>query len=90
MPRKKTSVEKPEQNLESLLQELTERVTTMEKGALPLEEALKQFEAGVGLVRQCQKVLQTAEQKIQILMQESDNHVLKPLTENTATILSDE
>ena len=39
----------------------------LEKGELPLEEALKQFENGMNIAQQCQKILTEAEQKIEIL-----------------------
>jgi exodeoxyribonuclease VII small subunit len=39
----------------------------MEAGDLTLESALKQFERGIQLTRQCQKALREAEQKVEIL-----------------------
>ncbi len=47
--------------------ELESLVETMEQGDLSLEESLKSFERGVHLTRTCQQVLKEAEQKIQIL-----------------------
>jgi len=38
---------------------------------LSLEEALKRFERGVGLARECQRALQQAEQKVEILLQKN-------------------
>jgi len=55
-------------DLEVTLQHLQELVERMEKGQLPLEDSLKSFEEGIQLVRQCQEVLQKAEQKVQILL----------------------
>lgn len=55
-------------DLEIALQQLQELVERMEKGQLTLEDSLKSFEEGVQLVRQCQEVLQKAEQKVQILL----------------------
>ena len=49
-------------DLEIALQQLQELVERMEKGQLPLEDSLKSFEEGIQLVRQCQEVLQKAEQ----------------------------
>lgn len=42
-------------------------VLQLEKGELSLEEALKQFEQGINLARQCQDILVQAEQKIEAL-----------------------
>lgn len=48
-------------------------VENMERGDLPLEEALAQFEEGIKLVRAGQEHLQKAEQKVKILMQDSQS-----------------
>ncbi|NVJ67354.1 MAG: exodeoxyribonuclease VII small subunit [Gammaproteobacteria bacterium] len=55
-------------NFESQLEELEAIVDQLEDGDLPLDEALKIFEKGVKLSRQCQKHLAEAEQKVTILM----------------------
>lgn len=51
--------------------ELETIVTKMEQGDLPLEEALSCFEKGIRLVRDGQIHLKNAEQKVQILMQQT-------------------
>lgn len=53
---------------ENQLEELESIVDQLEDGDLPLEDALKTFEKGVKLSRQCQKQLAQAEQKVTILM----------------------
>lgn len=58
-------------NFEAALHELESIVERMEKGDLSIEESLQQFERGVGLTRTCQQALQAAEQKVQILLQNS-------------------
>lgn len=55
------------QGLEQALRDLEEIVVNLEKGDLPLAEAIRQFERGVELTRRCQSVLKEAEQKVQIL-----------------------
>ena len=35
---------------------------------MPLEDALKTFERGVALTRQCQTALRTAQQKVEVLL----------------------
>jgi exodeoxyribonuclease VII small subunit len=55
-------------SFEQSMQELETIVSKMEKGELPLEEALENFERGIQLARLSQQKLKDAEQKVQILM----------------------
>lgn len=55
------------QGLEQSLRDLEQIVVNLEKGDLPLAEAIRQFERGVELTRRCQAVLKEAEQKVQVL-----------------------
>jgi exodeoxyribonuclease VII small subunit len=57
--------------LEKSLEELEALVARLESGDLPLEQALKEFEHGVKLTRQCQSALQQAEQKVEILLKKT-------------------
>jgi exodeoxyribonuclease VII small subunit len=66
--------------LEKSLEELEALVTRMEKGDLPLEQALKEFERVVKLTRQCQAALQAAEQKVEILLRKSEQAEPSPFT----------
>lgn len=43
-------------------------VSKLEKGDLPLEESLALFEEGAGLMKQCSKALDQAEQKVAKLL----------------------
>ncbi|MEO7773414.1 MAG: exodeoxyribonuclease VII small subunit [Steroidobacteraceae bacterium] len=56
-------------DFETALVELEALVERLERGDLPLEEALLNFERGVSLTRQCQGALQSAQQKVEILLQ---------------------
>ena len=58
--------------LEKSLAELEALVGRLEQGDLPLEQALKEFERGVKLTRQCQAVLEEAEQKVEILLKKTE------------------
>ena len=58
-------------NFEEALQELEQLISSMEEGELSLEESMKAFEKGIKLTRECQTALQKAEQKVQILLNES-------------------
>ncbi len=68
------------QGLEQALEDLEKIVIRLEKGDLPLAEAIKQFERGVALTRRCQTVLKEAEQKVQVLsegmLEDVDPHTL--------------
>lgn len=57
-------------DFEQSLAALEALVVRMEKGDLTLEESLKAFEEGIRLTRECQTRLATAEQQVQILMEE--------------------
>ena len=56
-------------SLEKSLDEINLLIEKMEQGELTLEQSLQQFERGVTLIKHAQKILQDAEQKVQILMQ---------------------
>lgn len=58
---------KRQPDLEKSLTELEKIVAELEEGDIPLEQALKQFEKGVKLSRDCQSALQAAEQRVKIL-----------------------
>lgn len=53
-----------EKTFEENLATLEQIVTRLEKGDVPLEEALKEFETGVKLSQSLQKTLQNAEQSL--------------------------
>ena len=73
MPKKPAQSASTEQtaSFESALGELESIVTRLESGELPLEDALNEFERGVQLARQGQQKLQQAEQRVQILLNDS-------------------
>lgn len=66
---------------EEALTELEELVSLLEQGDIPLEESLRHFERGVLLTRMCQKSLQDAEQKVQILMEKNHTQTLEPFAD---------
>lgn len=65
-------------SFETALTELESIVTRLESGDLPLEDALNQFERGVQLARQGQSTLQQAEQRVQILLSDTEDAQLTP------------
>jgi exodeoxyribonuclease VII small subunit len=62
---------------EDALNELEQLVNRLERGDMTLEESLQAFERGVNVTRTCQKALQEAEQKVQILVEKNGAQVLE-------------
>ena len=62
-------MEKDTKTFEGALARLEEIVRLLESPNAPLDELLSLFEEGTGLVKQCTKQLDTAEQKIKILVE---------------------
>jgi exodeoxyribonuclease VII small subunit len=56
---------------EDCLQRLEQIVDQLEKGNVPLEQALKLFEEGLQLSSSCRKELEEAEGKVEILLRQS-------------------
>jgi exodeoxyribonuclease VII small subunit len=57
---------------EKSLTRLEEVVKRLESADLPLDEAMKLFEEGVKLSRDCQKQLEEAEGRVEILLRKAD------------------
>lgn len=57
---------------ESQLTALEEIVNHLEKGDLPLNDSLSQFEKGIKLTKDCQQILSQAEQKVMLLSENDD------------------
>ncbi len=66
---------------EAALEELEGIVERMEDGDQNLERSLADFERGVRLARQCQKALDEAEHKVEILLGEDENERPEPYPE---------
>jgi len=64
-------------NLEKALTDLEEIVEELESGDLPLEKAMKKFEEGIKLTRNCQAALKEAEQKVEILLKSAGGEDLE-------------
>ena len=65
-------------DFEKSLQELETLVERLERGDLPLDEALKAFERGVALTRECQSALAAAQSRVDILLQREGAETLAP------------
>ena len=58
-------------DFEKTLAQLEHIIARLEEGNLPLEESVKQFEQGMVLLKDCQKTLNQAEQKVKILIEKN-------------------
>ncbi len=71
------AVKKPENlSFEQAMSELSQIVSEMEQGDLSLEQSLKHFERGVQLANASSGKLEQAEQKVQILMSDTQKDTL--------------
>ena len=68
-----------EPDFEAALAQLEALVGQMELGDLPLEQSIKAYAKGVALVGLCQKSLDAAEQRVQVLQ----DNLLRSLSEET-------
>lgn len=66
-----------EMNFETAMKKLDSIVEKLEKGNIPLEEALAEFDAGIQLVRYLNKKLDDAERKIELLLKDKDGKIVK-------------
>ena len=82
-PQKKEPAENEKSpDFEQSLLELEALVEKLEQGDVPLEEALKTFERGVALTRQCQTALRTAQQKVEVLLARNGDESIEPFADD--------
>jgi exodeoxyribonuclease VII small subunit len=63
---------------EEALGKLEEIVRRMETGDMGLEESLKAFEEGIKLARVCSRKLDEAERRVDMLLKQGEDLVVKP------------
>ncbi len=68
----------PKIDFEQQLTNLESLVTSLEGGDLTLEQSLSSFEQGIKIARECQRALQVAEQRVELLMKQGDEIVSQP------------
>lgn len=56
-------------NFEQAIKELTEIVSKIEQGQIPLQESIDQYEKGMTLIKHCREILQKAEKRIEKISQ---------------------
>ena len=62
-----------ENNFESNMEDLEEIVKELEEGKLNLEQSVEKFEKGMKLSKKCSEMLDDAEKKITILLENKDS-----------------
>jgi len=55
---------------EESIKELTEIVSKIEQGQIPLQDSLQQYEKGMALIKHCRSILQKAEERIEKISKE--------------------
>ena len=58
------------ENFENKIEKLDTIANELEKGNLNLDESVKKFEEGMKLSKECSKILEDAERRIKILLEE--------------------
>ena len=71
-------------DFEQAMQRLEDIVKKMEEGNVSLDNALELFEKGVNLIKLCQKKISSAEQKVALLIQDSQDIFLEPFQDEVA------
>ena len=91
MPKRKQSGSNREApSFEEAMDKVEEIVDAMESDSLPLEQMLSQYEEGSRLLAQCQKLLDDAQKRIDVIASERKNQVvtLKEFEGNEAPLHS--
>lgn len=60
---------------EAAMERLEQIIRSLESGSAELDESLSLFEEGIGLIRLCSEKLDSAEQKVKILVESSDGYI---------------
>jgi len=69
--KKKPNVNK--MSFEEAIKELTNIVSKIEQGQIPLQDSLEQYEKGMALIKQCRTILQKAEERIEKITKEQES-----------------
>jgi exodeoxyribonuclease VII small subunit len=73
MAQKKQKTEIEKMSFEEAIKELTNIVSKIEQGQIPLQDSLEQYEKGMALIKQCRTILQKAEERIEKITKEQDS-----------------
>ncbi|MFA4991988.1 MAG: exodeoxyribonuclease VII small subunit [Candidatus Omnitrophota bacterium] len=70
-----------EQKFEDMMKKLEEIVSDLESGDMPLDESLKKYEEGMGLIKICRKRLEETKRKVEVLVKKEGKAALEPFKE---------
>jgi exodeoxyribonuclease VII small subunit len=59
-------------SFEEAIKNLTEIVSKIEQGEIPLQDSLQQYERGMTLIKHCRSILQKAEKRIEKISEASE------------------
>ena len=85
-----TSTKPKSPDFEKLLGELDKIVQRMEAGDQSLDQAMKDFERGMALSEQCQKSLDTAQQRVDKLVKKHGRYQLESMDDEDQRKLDSE
>lgn len=68
---------KSDKNFEEKLEELEKIAMQIEDGKLSLEDSISKFEEGIKLSKECTKILDDAEKKINILLENEEGDMIE-------------
>ena len=66
---KESKTDNDKLTFEQAIDSLTEIVTKIEQGQIPLHDSLEQYEKGMTLISRCRKILNQAEERIEKISQ---------------------
>jgi exodeoxyribonuclease VII small subunit len=58
---------------EEAIKELTNIVSKIEQGKIPLQDSIEQYEKGMALIKHCKEILKKAEKRIEKITEEEDS-----------------
>lgn len=77
----------PEPTFEEALAKLETIIHELEEGDVPLAEAIAHYEAGIGMLKRCHQLLETAERRIELLtgVDAEGNPITQPFDAEAST-----
>jgi exodeoxyribonuclease VII small subunit len=60
-------------SFEEAIKKLTDIVSKIEKGQIPLQDSLNQYEKGMALIKHCRTILEKAEKRIEKITKEENS-----------------
>jgi len=72
MGKKRTETAEPQPTFEQAYERLTAIAAELEGGEISLDQSIERYEEGMKLIARCQKILEQAEAKIELLAKRAD------------------